>query len=127
MKSSTIVIVVIAVILLILLPWGCNSYNSLVQSDETVHTQLGQLNNVYQQRADLIPNLVEVVKGYAAHESKVFIDVADARARAAWWQREYNRVRPHSGLGYQTPQMFSRECDRGQHGQRSKTAVFTDQ
>jgi putative transposase len=56
-----------------------------------------------------------------------FESAADARAKAAWWRREYNRIRPHSGLGYQTPQMFSRECDRGHHGQRSKTAVFTDQ
>jgi len=49
-----------------------------------------------------------------------FESVADARAKAAWWRREYNRIRPHSGIGYQTPQMFSAECDRGLHGQRPK-------
>src|SRR5438045_5567284 len=82
MKSSTVVLVVIAVILLILLPWGCNSYNSLVQSDETVHTQLGQLNNVYQQRADLIPNLVATVQGSAVAERQTLTDVMTARASA---------------------------------------------
>jgi transposase InsO family protein len=45
-----------------------------------------------------------------------FESVADARAKGAWWRREYNRIRPHSSLGYQTPAEFSAECDRGQHG-----------
>jgi putative transposase len=53
-------------------------------------------------------------------ECEEFESQADARAKAAWWRREYNRIRPHSGLGYKTPQMFSEECDRGQHGRRSK-------
>jgi putative transposase len=44
-----------------------------------------------------------------------FESVADARAKAGWWRREYNRIRPHSGLGYKTPKQFSDECDRGQH------------
>ena len=46
-----------------------------------------------------------------------FESVADARAKAAWWRREYNRIRPHSGLHYKTPKQFSAECDRGLHGQ----------
>ena len=49
-----------------------------------------------------------------------FESVDDARATATWWRREYNRIRPHSGIGYQTPQTFSEECDRGLHGQRPK-------
>jgi transposase InsO family protein len=53
-----------------------------------------------------------------------FDSVADARAKAKWWRREYNRIRPHSGIGYKTPQMFSEECDRGLHGQRPKQEVF---
>jgi putative transposase len=47
-----------------------------------------------------------------------FESVADARAKARWWQREYNTIRPHSGLGYKTPRDFSEECDQGLHGQR---------
>lgn len=49
-----------------------------------------------------------------------FESVADARAKAAWWRREYNTIRPHSGLRYQTPKQYSAECDRGQHGQPPK-------
>jgi putative transposase len=56
-----------------------------------------------------------------------FENVADARAKAAWWRREYNRIRPHSGLGYKTPQMFSAECDRGKHGQRPRMNVSKNQ
>ena len=47
-----------------------------------------------------------------------FESVADARAKAAWWRREYNHIRPHGGIGYKTPQMYADECDRGLHGQR---------
>ena len=49
-----------------------------------------------------------------------FASVADAGAKAAWWRREYNRIRPPSGIGYKTPQRFREECDRGLHGQRPK-------
>lgn len=47
-----------------------------------------------------------------------FESVADARAKGACWRREYNQIRPHSSLGYKTPQEFSDECNRGLHGQR---------
>jgi transposase InsO family protein len=50
-------------------------------------------------------------------ERHEFETVADARAQGRWWRREYNTVRPHSALDYKTPQEFSAECDRGQHGQ----------
>jgi transposase InsO family protein len=50
-------------------------------------------------------------------EREEFESAQDAQARARWWRREYNTIRPHSGLGYRTPQEFSRECDRGLHGQ----------
>jgi putative transposase len=46
-----------------------------------------------------------------------FESVSDARSKAAWWRREYNRVRPHSSLSYKTPMEFSAECDGGLHGQ----------
>jgi putative transposase len=50
-----------------------------------------------------------------------FESVQDARARGAWWRREYNNIRPHSSLGYKTPNEFSDECDRGLHDQRPRT------
>ena len=59
---------------------GC-SYNTFVSQEETVKTQWAQVENQLQRRNDLIPNLVETVKGYAAHEEGVFKDIADARAK----------------------------------------------
>jgi transposase InsO family protein len=61
-----------------------------------------------------------------------FESVADAQNKAAWWRREYNKIRPHSSLRYKTPREFSIECDRGLHGQHKnqnlpakETAVFS--
>ncbi len=59
---------------------GCG-YNKFQQMDEEVKSQWSEVVNQYQRRADLVPNLVNTVKGYAAHESQVFTDVAEARAR----------------------------------------------
>ena len=55
-------------------------------------------------------------------ECHVFESVADAQNQAAWWRREYNRIRPHSALAYQTPKMFSDQGDRGLHGQPATRA-----
>ena len=59
------------------------SYNGLVRLDEEVKKSWSQVENVYQRRLDLIPNLVETVKGYAAHEKETFISVTEARSKAA--------------------------------------------
>lgn len=59
---------------------GCG-YNTLQSSDEEVKATWAEVLNQYQRRADLVPNLVNVVKGYAAHEKDVFISVTEARAR----------------------------------------------
>jgi LemA protein len=59
---------------------GC-SYNTFTTQEEAIRAQWGQVQNQLQRRNDLIPNLVETVKGYAAHESAVFKDIADARSR----------------------------------------------
>jgi LemA protein len=59
---------------------GCG-YNRFQQLDEEVKSQWSEVINQYQRRADLVPNLVNTVKGYAAHESQVLTDVAEARAR----------------------------------------------
>jgi LemA protein len=84
MKRSTIIILVIVgaivVVGISIVSWGVGTYNSLVRLDEGVKQSWGQVQNVYQRRLDLIPNLVETVKGYASHESAVFEQVAEARA-----------------------------------------------
>lgn len=80
-KSLIITLSVVAVILFCFL-WVKNSYNSLVRADEGVSAAWSQVENVYQRRADLIPNLVSTVKGYAAHEAQTLEDVVNARAKA---------------------------------------------
>lgn len=82
MKKGLTVIVIIAAIVLALFFWVKNSYNGLVKSDEQVKAAWSQVENVYQRRADLIPNLVATVKGYAAHESSTLESVVEARSKA---------------------------------------------
>jgi LemA protein len=82
MKKSYIILIVVAVILLGGFVWVKNTYNGLVKSDEGVSAAWAQVENVYQRRADLIPNLVNTVKGYATHESETLEGVVNARAKA---------------------------------------------
>lgn len=80
MKKSTISIIVVVVVLIALLGGGCSTYNSLVTLEQGVDAQWAKVEVQYQRRLDLIPNLVETVKGYAAHESNTLESVTRARA-----------------------------------------------
>ena len=82
MKKGTLTAIVVAAVVVILFFWVKNSYNSLVKADEQVSAAWAQVENVYQRRADLIPNLVATVKGYAEHESATLESVVAARAKA---------------------------------------------
>ena len=82
MNKKAIVLIAIAVVLLGSFVWVKNVYNGLVTSDENTQSAWSQVENVYQRRADLIPNLVATVKGYAAHESETLENVVAARAKA---------------------------------------------
>ena len=82
MKKGTITLIVVAAVLLGGFLWVKNVYNQLVVSDEYVQAMWAQVENVYQRRADLIPNLVSTVKGYAAHESETLESVVAARSKA---------------------------------------------
>lgn len=82
MKKGLITILIIVAILLGGFVWVKNVYNRMVVSDENVQAAWSQVENVYQRRADLIPNLVSTVKGYAAHESATLENVVAARAKA---------------------------------------------
>lgn len=74
---------IIAVVILgILILWGVSKYNGLVQSDQVVKTKWANVEATYQRRADLIPNLVQVVKGYATHERETLEAVTKARSQA---------------------------------------------
>ena len=72
----------ILVIVGILLVWGIGTYNGLIKKQEAMTTAWGQVENVYQRRADLVPNLVALVKNYTEYEQGTLIAVTEARARA---------------------------------------------
>ena len=78
-KSSVIIVLIVAAIVVV---WGITGYNGLVGMDEGVQTKWADVETQYQRRADLIPNLVNTVKGYAAHESETLQAVVEARAKA---------------------------------------------
>ena len=82
MNKKVIIWIAVAVVILGCVVWVKNAYNSLVTSDENAQSAWSQVENVYQRRADLIPNLVATVKGYAAHESETLENVVAARAKA---------------------------------------------
>lgn len=82
MKKSTITLFVIGAIVILLAGWVTIQYNGMVANDEAVTTAWAGVESQYQRRSDLIPNLVNTVKGYAAHEKETLEGVVEARAKA---------------------------------------------
>jgi LemA protein len=81
-KTAWIVIGVIFIGIFAAISWGIKTGNNMVTKEEAVSAAWSQVENVYQRRADLIPNLVATVKGYAAHENETLTAVVEARAKA---------------------------------------------
>jgi LemA protein len=81
LKTILIMLAVIAVFALLTIFWGVGQYNKVVSMDEQVKSQWAQVENQLKRRYDLIPNLVETVKGYAKHEKEVFENIANARTK----------------------------------------------
>ena len=81
-KKKLSVTAIVLIVLAVIVVWGIGAYNSLVKNEEGVKSAWSQVENVYQRRADLIPNLVATVKGYATHESATLEGVVEARAKA---------------------------------------------
>ncbi len=79
MKKALIVIVAVLAIMVL---WAVSGYNGLVSGEENVKSAWSQVENVYQRRLDLIPNLVATVKGYAEHEQETLESVVAARSKA---------------------------------------------
>ena len=79
MKKTSVTILLIAAV--IIMAWGSSAYNSMVKVQESATTALANVQSAYQRRADLIPNLVETVKGYASHEKETLEGVVNARAK----------------------------------------------
>ena len=85
-KVLVILAVIFGILLLIafgIMGWAKNTYNAMVTMDEGINGAWAQVENVLQRRYDLIPNLVETVRGYASHESEVFTRVTEARSKVA--------------------------------------------
>jgi LemA protein len=82
MKALVIALIVIGVVVVAVGAWAVGVYNGLIGLEQGVNEKWAQVQNVYQRRADLIPNLVETVKGFAAQERTVLTEVVEARARA---------------------------------------------
>jgi len=82
MKKGWIILIAVVVVIFIIIMWFTRMYNGLVTTEEAVTAQWSNVENVYQRRADLIPNLVNTVKGYADFEKSTLTDVIEARAKA---------------------------------------------
>ena len=103
MKKNKGLIITIVVIALVAL-WGISSYNGLVAMDENVSNQWANVETQYQRRSDLIPNLVNTVKGYAKHESQTLEAVMAARSQATQVKIDPSNCTPQQLAAYQKAQ-----------------------
>lgn len=104
MKKGTITLLVIGVLILIMVGGTLTTYNGLIAKDEAVATAWGNIQSQYQRRADLIPNLVNTVKGYAKHESETLENVMAARAKATQITVNADNLTPEKLKQYQAAQ-----------------------
>ncbi|MEN8202859.1 MAG: LemA family protein [Bacteroidota bacterium] len=101
-KRRTWIIVIVVVVLAVL--WGVQKYNGFITLEEGVTGQWSNVENVYQRRADLIPNLVNTVKGYAEHEQETLTGVIEARAKATSVTVDPSNMTPQSMAAFQEAQ-----------------------
>ncbi len=99
MKKGLIIGGVIVVIVLICIGTTVSHYNRFVSQWEGIESQWAQVENQLKRRTDLIPNLVNTVKGYMTHEKEVFEHIADARAKLAGAGTIPEKIKAHQGLG----------------------------
>lgn len=103
MKKNKGMIITVVVIALVAI-WGISSYNGLVSMDENVSNQWANVETQYQRRSDLIPNLVNTVKGYAKHESQTLEAVMAARSQATQVKIDPSNCTPQQLAAYQKAQ-----------------------
>lgn len=96
--------VVVLGVLAIIALWGVNVYNSLVEGQEDVESAWSQVENQYQRRADLVPNLVATVKGYASHEQETLEGVIAARSKATQITINPDEITPEQLAAFQAAQ-----------------------
>lgn len=101
---TIVVVAVLAIIGMMTYSWFKNSYNEMVVKEEGVTAQWAQVENVYQRRADLIPNLVNTVKGYADFEKETLTGVIEARAKATSVNVDAGNLTPEKLAAFQSAQ-----------------------
>ena len=104
MKKGVVILLVVGAVLVGLFLWFQGNYNNMVKMDEGVQAAWSQVENVYQRRADLIPNLVATVKGYAAHEQQTLEGVVSARSKATQITVDADNLTPDNLAKYQKAQ-----------------------
>ena len=104
MKKGLVVLLVVAAVAIGLFGWFKSNYNNMVKMDEGVQAAWSQVENVYQRRADLIPNLVATVKGYASHEQQTLEGVVSARSKATQITLDAENLTPDKLAEYQKAQ-----------------------
>lgn len=101
MKKSSIILIVVAAVLVL---WGITAYNGLVTMEENVTKEWANVETQYQRRADLIPNLVSTVKGYATHEKETLEGIVEARSKATQIKVDVDNLTPEKLAEYQKAQ-----------------------
>jgi len=104
MKKGLVSLLIVGAIVLGLFFWFQGNYNKMVKMDEGVQAAWSQVENVYQRRADLIPNLVATVKGYAQHEQQTLEGVISARSKATQISVDPENLTPEEIAKYQKAQ-----------------------
>ena len=102
MNKKVIIGIVVALALIVV--WAISAYNGMVSVEEEATTALANVQSTYQRRADLIPNLVETVKGYAAHESETLEGVVAARSKATSINLDPENMTPEKLKQFQAAQ-----------------------
>ena len=103
MKINKTLIAIIAVVVIVAI-WATSAYNGMVGEQEEATTALANVQSAYQRRADLIPNLVETVKGYASHEKETLEGVVEARSKATSINIDAENMTPEKMKEFQAAQ-----------------------
>ena len=104
MNRSTIILLSVLGGFVLILLWGVGAYNRLVGLSESTESQWANVQSAYQRRADLIPNLVSTVKGYADFEKSTLTDVIEARSKATSVQISADNLTPEKVAEFQKAQ-----------------------
>lgn len=102
--KKNLVWIIIGIVVVVLLLWGVSGYNGMVSMDEVVQGKWANVETQYQRRADLIPNLVSTVKGYATHEKSTLENVVKARSEATSVKIDPTNLTPEKLAEYQKAQ-----------------------